>query len=383
MLKIGIVAAETSGDLLGSGLMRELKNLYPKCCFVGVGGPKMQQVGMELLFPMDALSVMGISEVIAKLPSLLSKRSMLKKYFLTHPPDIFIGIDAPDFNLPVETCLKKKGIKTIHYVSPSVWAWRRGRIKKIKKATDLVLTLFPFEPAFYEKHGHNATFVGHPLADEIALEAATSTYRKQLNIAPKACVLALLPGSRKQELSNHLPPFLETAQYCRAIIPTLEIILPLANESLRECFVPHQKALQTLGVRIVSQQSQAVVGAADCVLLASGTATLETMLLKKPMVVAHKVSRLTYWVAKRFVTLKNISLPNILADEPLVKEFIQQEINPKRMSEHLIQALQEPNMQAALTKHYTRIHHELKQNANTKAAQAVQQLYSSHLNTTG
>jgi len=369
MITIGIVAAEASGDLLGAGLMKALKKQHPNCCFVGIGGDKMHHEGLRSLFSIHHLQVMGLSEVISKLPSLLALRRKLIKHFLHHRPDVFIGIDAPDFNLTLEKKLKQSGIKTIHYVSPSVWAWRQGRIKTIKKATDLVLTLFPFEHAFYQKHAHKATFVGHPLADEIPLQPTTQKAKKALNLSPSNPVLALLPGSRAQELNQLLPAFIETIQYCKQKCPHLQVLLSIANQGLNPCVAPYQAQLDALGIQPIVGQTENILCASDSVLLCSGTATLQTMLYKKPMVVAYKTSTLTYVIAKMLVKLKHIALPNILANERLVDEFIQHQVNPKALSERLLTLLKSPN--PSLVARYQKMHQQLKQNANVTAANAV------------
>lgn len=334
----------------------------------------MQQQGLSVRYPSAALSVMGITEVLSKLPRILSIRRGLYAYFLKHPPDVFIGIDAPDFNLPLERKLKKQGIKTVHYVSPSIWAWREKRIQKVIHATDLVLTLFPFETDRYTQQGHHAVFVGHPLADHIPLNPDPLRYRKQLKIPRDVKVLALLPGSRKQELAQHLSCFIDTVQRCKTVMPALHIRLPLANDSLSSCVAPYQARMQQLGIICVAGQAEAVVGAADAVLLASGTATLEAMLLKKPMVVAYKMSAVTYWLAKNLVKIKDVSLPNILAGKRIVDEYIQEAMTPRQLSEALLPLLQGSAKTNALMEHYYRIHHQLRQRADENAAQAVERL---------
>ncbi|MBD1583661.1 lipid-A-disaccharide synthase [Pseudoalteromonas sp. S16_S37] len=374
-LTIGLVAGELSGDILGAGLIEALKEKYPDAEFVGIAGPKMQAAGCRTLFDMDELAVMGLVEVLGRLPRLLKIRKQLVQYFIDNPPDIYVGIDAPDFNLRVEKPLKKAGIKTVQYVSPSVWAWRQKRIFTIAEATNLVLSLLPFEKAFYDKHDVPCKFVGHTLADEIALDHDGSAARQELGLGNDDLVLALLPGSRGSEVGLLSETYLHAAQKLCQRLPNLKIIVPLVNAKRRAQF---EKILQqvapNLSPILVDGQSSKVMAAADAVLLASGTATLEAMLYKKPMVVGYKFKPLSYWIFKHFFTfnIKYFSLPNLLADAPLVPEFLQQDCNSDALVDALYPMLK-GNNEALIQKFYD-IHRNIRLDASKQAANAVEEL---------
>ncbi|WP_404339274.1 lipid-A-disaccharide synthase [Pseudoalteromonas mariniglutinosa] len=378
-LRIGIVAGELSGDILGEGLIKALKKRFPDAKFEGIAGPKMQAQGCNTLFDMDELSVMGLVEVFARLPRLLKIRKQLVQHFIANPPDVFIGIDAPDFNLRVEKPLKDAGIKTIQYVSPSVWAWREKRIHKISAATNLVLALLPFEKAFYDKHNVPCTFVGHTLADDIALEHDDSKARQALGLSPDDKVLALLPGSRGSEVGLLSETYINTAAKLQAENPALKIVVPLVNDKRKQQFCEILNATApNLQLQLLAGQSDLAMQAADVILLASGTATLEGMLYKKPMVVGYKIKAMSYWIFKTLFTfnIKYFSLPNLLANEQLVPEFMQQDCNVDNLSSALTGMLNSDNAQ--LKARFLAIHQQIRLNASHQAANAVAELLDVH-----
>jgi lipid-A-disaccharide synthase len=341
-ITIGMIAGELSGDILGEGLIKALKQHYPDAEFIGIAGPRMQAQNCKSLFDMDELSVMGLVEVVGRLARLLKIRKNVVSYFLDNPPDVFIGIDAPDFNLRVEKQLKEAGIKTVQYVSPSVWAWRQKRVFDIEKATNLVLSLLPFEKAFYDKHDVPCTFVGHTLADDIPLDIDMSKARDKFNLKKDDKVLALLPGSRGSEVALLSETYIKTAEYLKDKFSQLKIIVPLVNKKRRVQFENIlARVSPNLKVILVDGESSEVMCAADAILLASGTATLEAMLYKKPMVVGYKFKPLSYWIFNTFFTfnVKYFSLPNLLADKKLVPEFLQEECNQMHLLMRFILSL--------------------------------------------
>jgi lipid-A-disaccharide synthase len=378
-MHIGIVAGEASGDLLGAGLIKAIKARYPDAVFEGIAGPRMMEAGAVSLFPMEKLSVMGL-DALANLRELLGMRRQLIKRFRANPPDVFIGVDAPDFNLTLERKLKQSAIPTVHYVSPSVWAWRQYRIRKIVRSTDLILTLFPFEADFYAQHNMPVRFVGHPLADRIPLEPDVQAVRQRLSLPMNKKIIALLPGSRIRELHFLAQSFVQTAQWCLQRQPELHFVAPMANARTRVFF--EQVVAQNgahLPLTILDGQSHEAMEAADAVLLASGTAALEAMLLKKPMVVAYRVSRPTAWLAKRLLKVPHFSLPNLLAanlspGESLIKEFVQDQVTAENLGAYLLTLLQKPQVAAHMRAVFTDIHRQLRQNADQTAAQAILQL---------
>lgn len=370
-MRIGIIAGETSGDLLGAGLVRELHKHFPTAVFEGIAGPQMQAAGVVSLYPMETLSVMGVSAVLKNLSAILKIRRGIIEHFIQHPPDIFIGIDAPDFNLTVEEKLRAQGIKTVHYVSPSIWAWKSWRIHKVKRATDAVLCILPFEVELYRRHQHPAYFVGHPLADQIELNPDTSKARQVLGLNTNTPCLALLPGSRGSEWHYLLPLFLEVAQRCQIRIPELQFVLPVAHAKLKPLLQPHQAALMQLRVKVLEGQARQAMLSANVVLLASGTATLEAMLLKKPMVVAYRFGGLSFLIARCLVKIRQFALPNIIAGERLVPEFIQHQATATHLSEAVLQRLLNPNEQQATVQRFYELHQQLRQQADQKAAQVV------------
>ncbi len=372
-LRVGICAGEASGDILGAGLIKALKQTHPDAIFVGIAGPRMQAQGCQSLFDMEALSVMGLFEVLSRLPRLLSIRRQLVRTMLENPPDVFIGIDAPDFNLGVEKRLKAKGIKTVHYVSPTVWAWRENRITAIARATNLVLSLFPFEKAFYDKHRVPCDFVGHTLADQIPMVPDQAHARQQLSVDPEAQVLAVLPGSRQGEVARLLPGFIDTVKLMLVQKPELVVLIPVVNEARQQQVEAHLAPLQLPdNVRVVIGHSREVMTASDAVLLASGTATLEAMLCKRPMVAAYRFSPMSLFVIRRMYKAKFFSLPNLLAGEAIIPELLQEQATPERMATLLLGQLD--RQQDGLLERYTAIHRQLKQDADVSAAKAVLRL---------
>ncbi len=370
---IGIVVGEHSGDTLGEGLIIALKRTYPNAKFVGIGGPKMINQGFESLFAMDELSVMGIVEVLGRLKRLLHVRKSVVQYFTDNKPDVFIGIDAPDFNLTLEEKLKQKGIKTVQYVSPSVWAWREKRIFKIARATHMVLSLLPFEKKFYDKHNVPCTFVGHSLADDIPLVSDKLEARDELNLPHDRKILALMPGSRGGELAKLVEPFLQSALKLAEKDKDLLFIAPMISQKRAEQFIALKNEIApNLPVEIIINQTHKVMAASDCLLTASGTVTLEAALIKRPMVITYKFNFITYMLAKWLVKLKWFSLPNLLANETLVPELLQDEVVPEKIVPLLQKFLNED--QSGLNEKFMTIHQSLKQDASEKAAQAVIEL---------
>lgn len=369
-MHIGIVAGELSGDLLGGGLIRALRTVHPHANIEGIGGTHMIAAGFQTHCPLDTLSVMGFTEVLKHLRRIKQCKTRLLTHFLQTPPDLFIGIDAPDFNLDLEQTLKKAHIPTIHYVSPSVWAWRHYRLRKIRRACDRMLTLFPFEANYYHRQQIPATFVGHPLADTIPLQTDKHLARNQLALAPENIWIALLPGSRQMEIQQLTIPFLQTAQWLHQRHPHLKFIVSLATPAIAILFNHYLKKF-TLPITLITGQAQTVMAAADVILLASGTATLEAMLLKRPMVVAYRLNPLTYWIATQLVDIPFFALPNLLAHRSLVPEYLQSEVTPERLGQAILYWLEHPNAVDTLNDQFLTLHHQLRQNANEQAMQAI------------
>jgi len=365
-----IVVGEHSGDTLGAGLMIALKKQFPQAKFVGIGGDKMKKLGFDSLFAMDELAVMGIVEVLGRIRRLLHIRKSLVNYFANNQPDVFIGIDAPDFNIGLELRLKAHNIKTVHYVSPSVWAWREKRIFKIAKATDMVLALLPFEKAFYDKHQVPCTFVGHPLADDIPMESNKGKARVELGLPAESKILALMPGSRGGELSRLLAPFFESAQQLQQEDENLLLVAPMVSEKRAQQFNKAKEELApNLSIEVIIDKTQAVMAASDCLLTASGTVTLEAALIKRPMVICYKFNILTYWLAKWLVKLQWFSLPNLLANKALVPELLQDDVCAEQIVPLVKERLYQD--QSQLNNSFTMIHQQLMCDASKQAANAV------------
>ncbi|QOD92385.1 lipid-A-disaccharide synthase [Lysobacter sp. CW239] len=382
-MRVAVVAGEASGDLLGAGLIAQLRRHWPGAEFVGVGGEAMRTAGMETWFDASELAVMGLSEVLRHLPRLLRLRRELRRRLLDWQPDVFIGIDAPDFNLGVEKWLKQRGVRTVHYVSPSVWAWREKRAGKIGLSADRVLCLFPMEPAIYARHDVDARFVGHPLADEMPLHPDRDTARAELGLDPARPVLALLPGSRIGEIERLATDFLAAAALVLAAKPGLQIVAPMASAQARIAFdrvlANHRDAaaLQS-ALRVIDGRARTAMIASDVILLASGTATLEAMLAKRPMVVAYKVSPLTYRLVKGLGMLKvdHYALPNVLAGQAVVPELMQHECTPDKLAAATLRWLHDEAASKALQPRFLALHQQLRRDASAQAAQAIVELVS-------
>jgi lipid-A-disaccharide synthase len=369
-LRVGIVVGELSGDTLGEGFIKAIQQQYPDAEFVGIGGPKMMALGCQSLFDMEELAVMGLVEVLGRLPRLLKVKAELVKYFTQNPPDVFVGIDAPDFNLRLELDLKKSGIKTVHYVSPSVWAWRPKRIFKIDKATDLVLAFLPFEKAFYDKYQVACEFVGHTLADAIPLVPDQQAARDLLQLEQDKRWLAVLPGSRGGEVGLIAQPFIETCRQIKQKFPDIGFVVAAVNDKRKQQFEEiWQQTAPDLDFVIVQDTARNVITAADAVLLASGTVALECMLLKRPMVVGYKVNRFTGWLVQKLAITEYVSLPNILAGEELVKEYILDECDPQFLVPAVEDMLSRNNDE--LIARFTDMHHLIRKDADVQAAKAV------------
>jgi len=371
----GIIAGEASGDILGAGLIRSLRHRYPNARFVGIGGDEMIAEGFHSLVPMERLSVMGLVEVLGRIREIFRIRSRLLSYFFTTPPDVVIGIDAPDFTLAIERRCREAGIPSVHYVSPSVWAWRQKRIFKIAKSVDLMLTLLPFEARFYEEHQVPVAFVGHPLADRIPVIPETGKARQELGLDENVPLLALLPGSRAGEVERLGTLFLEAARWIQSKRPDVQLVIPCVNREREQQVRDLIEALAVkLQVTIVRGRSREVMAASDVVLLASGTATLEAMLLKKPMVVGYRLSNLSYALVSRLVKVPYVSLPNLLARQPLVPELLQDDATPESLGAAVLERMENQQERDRLVEAFSELHYTLKQDADEKAAQAISSL---------
>ena len=370
-IRIALCAGETSGDQLGEGLIAELRARFPDAEFAGIGGPLMRGAGLDAWFDASELAVMGLAEVLAHLPRLLRLRKAFRQRVLDWKPDVYIGIDAPDFNLGVERWLKQRGVRTAHYVSPSVWAWRESRAVKIGASADRVLCLFPMEPPIYASHGVDAVFVGHPLADAIALQPDRGVARAALGEPDDGPLLALLPGSRLGEIERMLPVFIEAAAGLQLDIPGLRTLVPAANPQCRAAI--ERIAGDTPGLRILDGDAQRAMIASDVVLLASGTAALEAMLCKRPMVIGHRISGLTYAIVKAFGLLKSthVSLPNIPAGEPLVPELLQDDCTAGNLHAALLHWFRDADAVASLQPRFLAIHDALRRDASQRAAESI------------
>lgn len=372
---IAIIAGEASGDILGAGLIRSLRKRYPKARFVGIGGDEMIAEGFHSLVPMERLSVMGLVEVLGRIRELFSIRARLLEYFFTTPPDVVIGIDSPDFTLAIERRCREAGIPSVHYVSPSVWAWRQKRIFKIAKSVDLMLTLFPFEARFYEEHNVPVAFVGHPLADRIPMQPDTGAARKALGLKPDQPVLGVLPGSRGGEVERLGTLFLEASRWLQERRPDIQLVIPCVNRDREKQVEGLVEALEVkLPVTLVRGRSREVMAASDVVLLASGTATLEAMLLKRPMVVGYRLSNLSYKLLSRLVKVSWVALPNLLAQQGLVPELLQDDATPEALGAAVLERMENTEEREQLQQAFTELHESLRQNADERAATAISEL---------
>lgn len=372
-MRIVLVAGEASGDQLGAGLIEALRRLYPQAHFAGVAGPAMQAAGCEAWFAAEELAVMGLAEVLRHLPRLARLKRQLVRRILAGPPDVYVGIDAPDFNLRIESVLRRAGIRTVQYVCPSVWAWRQGRVRLLREACDHVLCLLPFEAPFLEAAGVSATFVGHPLADIIPLESDRASARQALALGAGP-VVGLLPGSRLGEVTRLGAPFLEAATILARDWPGMNFVAPMATPRVRAAFerelVQHPQAPP---VQLVDGRAREVMAASDGLLLASGTVTLEAALVGRPMVVAYRFAPLTYWLARglHLIKVTRFSLPNLLADEALVPELLQDEVTAPRLAAELGAILRSPERQQTLIARFASLHRDLRRDASATAARVT------------
>jgi lipid-A-disaccharide synthase len=372
MLRIGIVAGEASGDMLGGLLIQALKNKRSDIEFVGIAGPKMMREGAQSLFPIERLSVRGYLEVIKHAFGLMRIRQQLIKHFLNHRVDIFIGIDAPDFNFYIEKRLKKQGIKTIHYVSPSIWAWRKNRLNKIKRAVSHILTLFPFESALYQEAGVPVSYVGHPLADALPMQPDTAAARATLRLKPSDLVVAMLPGSRQSEVQQHAALFIQTAKKLHADYPNALFLVPFVTRESKQIFelaLFHEH--EPLPIQILFGHAHDAMQASDVVIVASGTATLEAALLKKPMVITYRMPILSWWILKRMLLQPYVGLPNVLAGKFIVPELLQHDATPEKLAQAAIKLISDTLAIEEMKAEFNKIHISLKQNNAEKASSMI------------
>ena len=376
-MRIALVAGEASGDALGAALIDALRRRFPGAEFAGVAGPRMKAAGCKPWFDSGELAVMGLTEILRHLPRLWRLRGELQRRILDWRPDLFIGVDFKEFNLGLARRLKKRGLRTVQYVSPQVWAWRRGRARTIGEAVDLILCLFPFEPEFYREYGVRATFVGHPLADQIPMDIDRAAARAQLGIAPAARVLAVLPGSRRAEVERLADPFAEAAELLAGRYPGLVCLAPMVTPELRDQFAARCAALAPrAAVRMLDSQARLALAAADVVLVASGTATLEAALCKRPMVVAYRLGALTAFLLRTLglVKVRHFSQPNLLAGTELVPEYFQEAANPQNLAAALAAWLEQPERVARVQREFATIHQTLRRDGAELAAKEIAEL---------
>ncbi|MDR9406040.1 MAG: lipid-A-disaccharide synthase [Spiribacter sp.] len=373
--KIALVAGEPSGDALGAGVVRALAKRYPQARFEGIGGEQMQAAGLQSLYPLEALSVMGLAEVIRHLPRLLGIRRALYRHWRANPPDLFVGIDAPDFNLRLATLLRRQGIASAQYVSPTVWAWRPGRIKSIRQAVDRVLCIYPFEPDFFAAHGIDARFVGHPLADAIALNVDQASARKDCGLDEASEWVGLLPGSRRSEINRLMPILLKVVEQVHAQRPDTRFVIPVATPALGE---PIAAAVRDHAlaprIEVIQGKARSVLAAVDAAVLASGTATLEAMLLRCPSLMVYQVSALTAFIARRSIQIDAFAMPNLMAGKPLMPEFVQQRARADLIAPALLELLQKPARRAEVSAEFEALHSQLRCQADQSAAAALADL---------
>jgi lipid-A-disaccharide synthase len=378
-LRVGLVAGEASGDTLGADLINALRRIAPDTQFFGVAGPKMLAAGCEVWEPAESFAVMGLFEVLRHLPQLARLLSKIKRMMLTVRPDVFVGIDAPDTNLRISRTLHAAGIPTVQYVSPQVWAWRQGRARSMRESVDLVLCLLPFEKRFYDEHGIRAEFVGHPLADAIPLEIDRPGARAALGLPMEGQIIALLPGSRRGEVTRLAADFIATARWLKVQRPNLQFVAPMANAAAREIFSEAlQRDAPDLKIHLIDGKATTALSAADAVMVASGTASLETALCKRPMVVVYRLGALSAWVLTRLHLIKSkfFAQPNLLADRRVVGEYFQEQIVPASIGAELLMWLDDDAKRDALEQEFARIHTELRRGAGARAAQAIHDLLS-------
>lgn len=368
-----MVAGEASGDLLGSHLMAAIRQHMPEVRFIGIGGPKMQAAGMEVLFPMEKLAVRGYVEVLKHYREIVGIRRMLRDRFLAEPPDLFIGVDAPDFNLDLELALKNRAIPTVHYVSPSIWAWRGERIHKIKRAVTHMLALFPFEESLYRREEIPVTYVGHPLADMLAEVPKRDAMREQMQLPKQIKVFALLPGSRQSEVQQLAGLLIETAKLILEKYPDARFLVPLASRETRALFEQeiYNRNAQDVPLKLLFAHAQDAMIAADGVLLASGTATLEAALLKRPMVITYRIPKLSWWLTQRKRYQPWVGLPNIMAGKFVVPELLQEDATPENLAQALLNLVESREAVADLENIFEDMRTLLRQDTAHKAAQAV------------
>lgn len=373
-LRIAMVAAEPSGDQLGASLIRALRHRFDRASFEGIGGQAMEAEGLVSRIPMERLGVMGLVEVVAHLPELLRERQRLYSHWRENRPDVFIGVDAPDFNLGLAARLRRAGIPTIQYVAPTVWAWRQNRVETLRKSVDLVLSIFPFEETFLRERGVEVAYVGHPLADQIPLEIDRACAREALGLPADAPVVAVLPGSRRSEMNALAEPFLGAARWCHQERPDIQFVTPLVGEAVAEIFAEtRRRVAPELPVQTVRGRSHEVLAAADVVLTASGTATLEALLCKRPMVVGYRVHWLTYLLARylRLVKTRWVAMANILVGEELAPEFLQGRCDAAHLGPALLQLLDDPARADFIRARYRECHERLRCDSSHEAAEAV------------
>lgn len=375
MKTIALVAGEVSGDYLGAGLIRALKKRIKDVNFIGIAGPKMIEAGCHASYPAEKLAVMGFAEALGRLPEIYSIRRKFKNQLLENPPDIFIGIDAPDFNLGLEEKLRAAGITSVHYVSPSVWAWRAERIHKIKRAVDRILTLFPFEAEFYKEHNVPVSYVGHPLADQIPMQPDRQAARQKLGLPASGLIIGVLPGSRKSEVEKIGPIFCEAIKLCLRQNNDLQFIAPLATSATRIMFESMVEGIiPDAPITLYDGQSQDVMIAADILMVASGTATLEALLCKRPMVVAYKMAASTWWYMKRKFIVDHYALPNHLSEHEVVKELYQEKAKPELIANEIMRLADNPDEVKQRQKEFTAIHRNLRCEANERAADVIMEM---------
>lgn len=372
-LTIGIVAGEASGDFLGSRLIQALRRRLPRARFTGIGGPRMQSAGMESLFPMEKLSVRGYVEVLRHYLEIASIRRKLAAHFREQPPALFVGVDAPDFNLGLELALRAAGVTTAHFVSPSIWGWRGGRMRLIRRAVSRMLVVFPFEPALYEQAGIAVTYVGHPLAELLTQIPGRAAVREQLRLPAAAKIIALLPGSRVSELEQMADLFIETATQVTASVPDAMFLAPLVSRPTRERFEAalYRRERNGLNVTVLFGHAHEAMVAADVVLAASGTATLEAALLGRPMVIAYRMPRLSWWIMNNRRYQPYVGLPNILAGEFIVPEFLQDEATPDNLSQAVLNLLFDSTVRSRLEARFAAMAQDLRQDSDNRIAEAL------------